>query len=161
MEKQSIARNNRLDSSTIAGCITNTWEQSLSSSWNSTWNVFFRPRFERSLENKISRQRKSSEFETIRTRIQLFDVIRFQSNAIRSWHRWFSSDMPCKWRQRYHPELKGDQYTFMRFGKGIVKYNTFNQNLFCFFQPLNLKVCRSHYEFFDGECLIGAMYCML
>ena len=24
MEKQSIARNNRLDSSTIAGCITNT-----------------------------------------------------------------------------------------------------------------------------------------
>ena len=28
MEKQPIARNNRLDSSTIAGCITNTWRQS-------------------------------------------------------------------------------------------------------------------------------------
>ena len=28
MEKQLIARNNRLDRSTIAGCITNTWEQS-------------------------------------------------------------------------------------------------------------------------------------
>ena len=28
MEKQPIARNNRLDSSTIAGCITNTWGQS-------------------------------------------------------------------------------------------------------------------------------------
>ena len=32
MEKQLIARNNRLDSSTIAGCITNTWGQSYSSS---------------------------------------------------------------------------------------------------------------------------------
>ena len=32
MEKQPIARNNRLDSSIIAGCITNTWEQSESSS---------------------------------------------------------------------------------------------------------------------------------
>ena len=42
----------------------------------------FRQRFERSLENKISRQRKSSEFETIRTQIQLFSVIQFHSNAI-------------------------------------------------------------------------------
>ena len=40
MEKQPIARNNRLDSSTIADCIKNTWGQSYSSSWNSTWNVF-------------------------------------------------------------------------------------------------------------------------
>ena len=38
----------------------------------------FRQWFERSLENKISRQRKSSEFETIRTRI----VIRFHNDAI-------------------------------------------------------------------------------
>ena len=43
-----------------------------------------RQRFERSLENKISRQRKRSEFETIRTLIQLFDEIRFHSDAIRS-----------------------------------------------------------------------------
>ena len=35
----------------------------------------FRQRFERGLENKISRQRKSSESETIRTRIQLVGVI--------------------------------------------------------------------------------------
>ena len=56
MEKQPIARNNRLDNK----------------------------RFERGLENKISRQSKSSEFETTRTRIQLFDVLRFHSDAIRS-----------------------------------------------------------------------------
>ena len=56
----------------------------------------FRQRFERSLENKIFWKRKSSEFETIRTRILLFDVIRFHSDAIRNWHRWFSSDMPYK-----------------------------------------------------------------
>ena len=36
-----------------------------------------------------------------------------------------------------------------------------NKILLCFVQPLNLKVYLSHYEFFDGEFLIGAMYCML
>ena len=158
MEKQPIARNNHLNSSTIA---LRTRGDKASLHREILLEMCFRQQFERSLENKISRQRKSSEFETIRTRIQLCDVIWFHSDAIRSWHRWFSSDMPCKWRQRYHPKLKGDQFTFMRFGKGIVKYNAFKQNLFCFFQPLNLKVCRSHYEFFDGEFLIGAMYCML
>ena len=35
-----------------------------------------------------------------------------------------------------------------------------NKILLCFVQPLNLKVYLSHYEFFDGEFLIGAMYCM-
>ena len=28
-----------------------------------------------------------------------------------SWHHWFSSNMPCKWCQRYHPKSKGDQFT--------------------------------------------------
>ena len=36
-----------------------------------------------------------------------------------------------------------------------------NKILLCFVQPLNLKVYRSHYEFFDREFLIGAMYCIL
>ena len=35
-----------------------------------------------------------------------------------------------------------------------------NKILLCFVQPLNLKVYLSHYELFDGEFLIGAMYCM-
>ena len=78
MEKQPIARNTGLDSSTIAGCIMNTWGLHR----EILLEMCFRQRFERSLENKISRQRKSSEFETIRTRIQLFDVIRFHSDAI-------------------------------------------------------------------------------
>ena len=72
MEKQPIARNNRLNSSTIAprrrGDKASLYHEIL-------LEMCFRQRFERSLENKISRQRKSSEFETIRTRIQLFDVI--------------------------------------------------------------------------------------
>ena len=50
---------------------------------------------------------------------------------------------------------------YKQFGKSIVKYNAFKQFLLCFVQPLNLKVYRSHYEFFDGEFLMGAMYCML
>ena len=107
MEKQPIARNNRLNSSTIAP----RTRGDKASLHEILLEMCFRQRFERSLENKISRQRKSSEFETIRTRIQLFDVIRFHSDAIRSWHRWFSSDMPCKWRQRYHPKSKGDKFT--------------------------------------------------
>ena len=92
----------------------------------------FRQQFERSLENKISWQCESSEFDMIRTRIQLVDVIRFHRNAIHSWHRWFSSDMPCKWRQRYHLKLKASLHE-KQFGKGIVKYNAFQQNftLFC------------------------------
>ena len=32
--------------------------------------------------------------------------------------------------------------------------------LLWFIKPLNPKVYHSHNEFFDGECLIGAMYCM-
>ena len=36
-----------------------------------------------------------------------------------------------------------------------------NKVLLCFIQPLNLKLYYSHYEFFNGEFLIGAMYCML
>ena len=75
MEKQPIARNNRLNSSSIA--LASLRREIL-------LEMCFRQWFERSLENKISRQRKSSEFETIRTRIQLFDVIRFHSDAIRS-----------------------------------------------------------------------------
>ena len=80
MEKQPIARNNRLNSSTIAP----RTRGDKASLHEILLEMCFRQRFERSLENKISRQRKSSEFETIRTRIQLFDVIRFHSDAIRS-----------------------------------------------------------------------------
>ena len=79
MEKQPIARNNRLNSSTIAP----RTRGDKASLHEILLEMCFRQRFERSLENKISRQRKSSEFETIRTRIQLFDVIRFHSDAIR------------------------------------------------------------------------------
>ena len=93
----------------------------------------FRQRFEGNLENKISQQRKSSKFETIRTRIQLVDVIRFHSNAIRNWHRWFSaichvSDARDITRNRRETSLR-----YKQFGKGIVKYNAFKQNftLFC------------------------------
>ena len=72
--EQPIAGNNRLDSSSIAprtrGDKANLHREIL-------LEMCFRQRFERSLENKISRQRESSEFETIRTRIQLIDVIRF------------------------------------------------------------------------------------
>ena len=115
MEKQPIARNNRLNSSTIAprrrGDKASLYHEIL-------LEMCFRQRFERSLENKISRQRKSFKFETIGTRIQPVDVIRFHSNAIRSWQRWFSSDIPCKWRQRYHPKSKGDQFTSWAVWKG-------------------------------------------
>ena len=72
MEKQPIARNNRLNSSTIA---PRRRGDKASLHHEILLEMCFRQRFERSLENKISRQRKSSEFETIRTRIQLFDVI--------------------------------------------------------------------------------------
>ena len=60
-------------------------------------------------------------------------------------------------RNRRETSLRHEQ-----FGKGIVKYNAMLLKfLLCFVQPLNLKVYRSHCEFFDGEFLIGAMYCML
>ena len=93
----------------------------------------FRQRFERSLENQIFQPHKSSEFEMIRTWIQLFNVIRFHSDAIYSWHRWFFGDMPCKWCQRYHPNRRETSLHYKQFGKGIVKYNAFKQNftLFC------------------------------
>ena len=65
------------------------------------------------------------------------------------------SDAKDTTRNRRETRLRHEQ-----FGKGIVKYNGFKQILLCFFQPLNLKVYRSHYKFFDGEFLIGAMYCM-
>ena len=68
MERQSIARNNHLNSSTIA---PQTRGDKASLHREILLEMCFRQRFERSLENKISRQRKSSEFETIRTRIQL------------------------------------------------------------------------------------------
>ena len=60
-------------------------------------------------------------------------MIRFHSNAIRSWYCWFFSNMPCKWSQRYHPISKGTSLCYKLFGKGIVKYNAFKQNftLFC------------------------------
>ena len=69
----------------------------------------------------------------MRRQIQLVDVIRFHSNVICSSHPWFSSNMPCKWSQRYHPKSKGDQFKYKLFGKGIVKCNAFKQNftLFC------------------------------
>ena len=79
MEKQPIARNNRLNSSTIA---LRTREDKASLRHEILLEMCFRQWFERSLENKISQKRKSSEFETIRTRIQLVNVIRFHSNAI-------------------------------------------------------------------------------
>ena len=81
MEKQPIARNNRLNSSTIA-----LWTRGDKASLRREilLEMCFRQWFERSLENKISQKRKSSEFETIRTWIQLVNVIRFHSNAIRS-----------------------------------------------------------------------------
>ena len=130
MEKQPIPRNNHPDNSTIA---PRTRRDKASLHREILLEMCLRQRFERSLENKISRQRESSEFETIRTWIQLVDVIRFHSNAIRSWHRWFSSDMPCKWHQRYHPKSKETSLRYKQFGKGIVKHNAFKQNftLFC------------------------------
>ena len=81
MEKQPIARNNRLNSSTIA-----LWTHGDKGSLRREilLEMCFRQWFERSLENKISQKRKSSEFELIRTWIQLVNVIRFHSNAIRS-----------------------------------------------------------------------------
>ena len=81
MEKQPIARNNRLNSSTI---VPRTRGDKASLHHEILLEMCFRQRFERSLENKISRQRKSFKFETIGTRIQPVDVIRFHSNAIRS-----------------------------------------------------------------------------
>ena len=93
----------------------------------------FRQQFERSLENKISQQCKSSEFETIRTWIQLFDVIQFHSDAIRSWHRWFSSNMPCSDAKDITRNQRESSLLYKQFGKGIAKYNAFKQNftLFC------------------------------
>ena len=81
MEKQPIARNNRLNSSTIA-----LWTRGDKASLRREilLEMCFRQWFERSLENKISQKRKSSEFEMIRTWIQLVNVIRFHSNAIHS-----------------------------------------------------------------------------
>ena len=76
--EQPIARNNRLDSSSIA---PRTREDRANLHREILLEMCFRQRFERSLENKISRQRKSSEFETIRTRIQLIDVIRHLPNC--------------------------------------------------------------------------------
>ena len=73
MEKQPIARNNRLNSSSIA--LASLRREIL-------LEMCFRQWFERSLENEISQKCKSSEFETIRTQIQLVNVIRFHSNAI-------------------------------------------------------------------------------
>ena len=55
-------------------------------------------------------------------------MIRFHSNAIHSWHCWFSSNMPCKWSQRYHPNQRETSLCYKLFGKGIVKYNAFKQN---------------------------------
>ena len=93
----------------------------------------FRQRFERSLENKISRQRKSSEFETIRTRIQLFDVIwflamRFVADTADFPAICHVSDAKDITRNRRETSLR-----YKQFGKGIVKYNAFKQNftLFC------------------------------
>ena len=87
--EQPIAGNNRLDSSSIAprtrGDKANLHREIL-------LEMCFRQRFERSLENKISRQRKSSEFETIRTRIQLIDVIRFHIIMIK-----FGYNARCYW----------------------------------------------------------------
>ena len=108
MEKQPIARNNHLNSSTIA---LQTRGDKASLRREILPEMCFRQQFERSLKNKISWQRKSSEFEMIRTRIQLVYMIQFHSNEIRSWHHWFSSNMPCKWCQRYHPKSKGYQFT--------------------------------------------------
>ena len=65
MEKQPIARNNHLNSSTIIALRTRGDKASLHR--EILLEMCFRQQFERSLENKISRQRKSSEFETIRT----------------------------------------------------------------------------------------------
>ena len=48
---------------------------------------------------------------------------------------------------------------YKQFGKGIVRHYAFKHILLFFVvQPLNLKVYRSHYELFNGEFLIGAMY---
>ena len=99
----------------------------------------FRQQFERSLENKIFQQHKSSEFEMIRTWIQLFNVIRFHSDAIHSWHRWFFGDMPCKWCQRYHPNRRETSLRYKKFGKGIVKYNALKQNFTLFFSTSEPK----------------------
>ena len=94
---------------------------------------FFLKCVERSLENKISRERKSSEFETIRTQIQLFDVIRFHSNAIRNWHRWFSAICHVSGARDITRNRRETSLRYKQFGKGIVKYNAFKQNftLFC------------------------------
>ena len=81
MEKQPIARNNHLHSSTIA---LRTCGDKASLRREILLEMCFRQQFERNLKNKISRQCKSSEFEMIRTRIQLVYMIQFHSNAIRS-----------------------------------------------------------------------------
>ena len=64
MKKQPIARNNHLDNSIIA---PRTRRDKVSLHREILLEMCLRQRFERSLENKISRQRESSEFETIRT----------------------------------------------------------------------------------------------
>ena len=74
MEKQPIARNNHLNSSTIA---LRTRGDKASLRREILLEMCFRQQFERSLKNKISRQRKSSEFEMIWTRIQLVYMIPF------------------------------------------------------------------------------------
>ena len=76
----NIARNNHLNNSIIA---PQTRGDKASLHCEILLEMCFRQRFKRSLENKISQQCKSSEFETIRTQIQLVDVIQFHSNAIR------------------------------------------------------------------------------
>ena len=74
MEKQPIARNNHFNSSTIA---LRTSGDKASLRREILLEMCFRQQFERSLKNKISRQRKSSEFEMIWTRIQLVYMIPF------------------------------------------------------------------------------------
>ena len=90
--------------------------------------MYLRQQFERSLENKISRQRKSSEFETIRTRIQLFDAIRFVAGTTDFPVICHVSDARDITRNRRETILR-----YKQFGKSIVKYNAFKQNftLFC------------------------------
>ena len=60
------------------------------------------------------------------------------------------------------PKIKGRPgYVISSLERAWSNTMLLNKILLCFVQPLKLKVYHSHYEFFNGECLIGAMYCML
>ena len=60
------------------------------------------------------------------------------------------------------PEIEGRPvYVISSLERAQSNIMILNKILLRFVQPLKLKVYRSRYEFFDGEFLIGTIYCML